>query len=112
MSIGDARDHLPAAVETARTKAVFVERRGRPAGCWSIRSGYEQLMAALEAVEDAAAFDAAEAEEGPNIPGERVEADLGWVIDVTSTTSGRDGIPVRRSVSEARRPARGSPSPG
>lgn len=107
MSIGDARDHLPAAVETARTTAVFVERRGRPAGCWSVRSGYEQLMAALEAVEDAA-----EAEEGPNIPGERVEADLGWVIEVTSMTSGRDGIPARRSVSEARRPARGSPSPG
>lgn len=56
MSIGDARDHLPAAVE------------------------------------DAAAFDAAVAEEGPNIPGERGEADLGWVIDVTSTTRGRDGI--------------------
>jgi len=39
---------------------------------------YEQLMTALEDAEDVAAFDAAMAEEAPNIPWEQVKADLGW----------------------------------
>ncbi len=78
MSISDARDHLPDAMETARTEAVFVERRGRLAGVLVSPERYEQLMAALEDVEDVAAFDAAMAEEGPNIPWEQVKSDLGW----------------------------------
>jgi antitoxin Phd len=35
-------------------------------------------MTALEDADDTAAFDAAVAEEGPNIPWEKVKADLGW----------------------------------
>ncbi len=78
MNISDARNHLPAAMETARTEAVFVQRRGRLAGVLVSPERYEQLMAALEDAEDVAAFDAAMAEEGPNIPWEQVKADLGW----------------------------------
>lgn len=78
MNISDARDHLPAAMETARTEAVFVQRRGRLAGVLVSPERYEQLMAALEDTEDVVAFDAAMAEEGPNIPWEQVKADLGW----------------------------------
>lgn len=78
MSISDARDHLPAAIETARTEAVFVERRGRLAGVLVSPERYEQLVTALEETEDVAAFDAAMAEEGPNIPWAQVKADLGW----------------------------------
>lgn len=78
MNISDARDHLPAAMETARTEAVFVQRRGRPAGVLVSPERYEQLMTALEDVEDVAAYDAAMAEEGPNIPWEQVKRDLGW----------------------------------
>ena len=78
MNISDARDHLPAAMETARTEAVFVQRHGRPAGVLVSPARYEQLMQALEDAEDAAAFDQAMAEEGPNIPWEQVKADLGW----------------------------------
>lgn len=78
MNMSNARDHLPAAMETARTEAVFVERRGRLAGVLVSPERYEQLMTALEDVEDVAAFDAAMAEEGPNIPWEQVKADLGW----------------------------------
>jgi antitoxin Phd len=33
----------------------------------------------LAAVEDGAAFDAAMAEEGQNVPWEQVKSDLGWV---------------------------------
>jgi len=79
MKISAARDHLPEAVETARTEAVFLERYGRPAGVLVSPERYEQLMTALEDAEDLAAFDAAMTEEGPNIPWEQVKADLGWV---------------------------------
>jgi hypothetical protein len=36
------------------------------------------MLEAFEDAEDAAAFDAAMAEEGPNIPWDQVKADLGW----------------------------------
>ena len=78
MNISDARNRLPDAMETARTEAVFVQRRGRLAGVLVSPERYEQLMTALEDVEDVAALDAAMAEEGPNIPWEQVKADLGW----------------------------------
>ncbi len=78
MSISDARDHLQAAMETARTEAVFVQRRGRPAGVLVSPERYEQLMTALEDVEDVAAYDEALAEEGPSIPWDEVKKDLGW----------------------------------
>ena len=78
MNISDARDHLPAAMETARTEAVFVQRHGRPAGVLVSPERYEQLLTAWEDAEDIAAFDAAMAEEGDNIPWAQVKADLGW----------------------------------
>lgn len=78
MNISDARTHLPQAMETARTEAVFVRRRGRLAGVLVSPERYEQLMTALEEAEDIAAFDEAMADEGPNVPWEQVKADLGW----------------------------------
>jgi PHD/YefM family antitoxin component YafN of YafNO toxin-antitoxin module len=78
MKVSDARGHLLDAMETARTEAVFLERRGRLAGVLLSPERYEQLMAAFEDAEDVVAFDAAMAEEGPNIPWEQVKADLGW----------------------------------
>ncbi|MGH7910854.1 MAG: type II toxin-antitoxin system Phd/YefM family antitoxin [Candidatus Dormibacteraceae bacterium] len=78
LKISAARDKLPAAVELARTEPVFLERYGRPAAVLISTEHYARLTAALEEGEDAAAFDAAMAEEGPNIPWEQVKADLGW----------------------------------
>lgn len=78
MSISAARENLPHALELARTEAVFLERYGRPAAVLVSPEQYEKLTAALEDTEDIAAFDAAMAEEGPNIPWEQVKADLGW----------------------------------
>ena len=79
MNISAARENLPDAVELARTEAVFLERYGRPAAVLVSPERYERLMTALEDAEDIAAFDAAMAEEGPNIPWEQVKADLGWM---------------------------------
>lgn len=78
MNISAARENLPGAVELARTEAVFVERYGRPAAVLISPEHYERLAAALEDVEDVAAFDAALHEEGPNVPWEQVKVDLGW----------------------------------
>lgn len=78
MNISAARDHLPDAVELARTETVFFERYGRRAAVLVSPERYEKLMAALEDAEDVAAFDAAMDEEGPNIPWEQAKADLGW----------------------------------
>ncbi len=79
MNISAARDNLPDAVALAQTEAVVLERYGRPAAVLVSPERYETLMAALEDSEDVAAFDAAMAEEGPNIPWEQAKADLGWL---------------------------------
>ena len=78
ISISAARDNLPDVIETARTEAVILERYGRPAAVVLSPERYEQLMNALDEVEDVTAFDAAMAEEGPNIPWSEVKVDLGW----------------------------------
>lgn len=78
MNISAARDNLPDAVELARTEAVFLERYGRPAAVLVSPERYEELITVLEEADDVAAFDAAMAEEGPNIPWHQVKADLGW----------------------------------
>jgi antitoxin Phd len=78
MNISAARDNLPDAVEQARTEAVFLERYGRRTAVLLSPERYDELMDALEEAEDVAAFDAAMAEEGPDIPWDQVKADLGW----------------------------------
>jgi PHD/YefM family antitoxin component YafN of YafNO toxin-antitoxin module len=79
INISSAREKLPDAIETARTEAVFLERYGRPVAVIISPERYEQLLAASEEVDDVVAFDAAMAEEGPNIPWDTVKVDLGWV---------------------------------
>ncbi|HEX7291482.1 MAG TPA: type II toxin-antitoxin system Phd/YefM family antitoxin [Conexibacter sp.] len=78
MNISAARDRLPEAVELARSEAVFLERYGRRAAVLLSPERYDELMEAFEEAEDVAAFDAAMAEEGPNIPWDQAKADLGW----------------------------------
>jgi len=78
INISTARDSLSDAVEQARTEPVFLERYGRPAAVLISPERYASLLEAAEDAEDVAAFDAAMAEEGPNIPWEQVKADLGW----------------------------------
>lgn len=79
ISISAAREKLPDVVNIAQTEAVFLERYGKPAAVLVSPEQYNKMMDALEDVEDIAAFDAAMAEEGPNIPWAQVKADLGWV---------------------------------
>ena len=78
VAVSGARERLSEAVETAHHEAVVLERYGRPAAVMISPERYEELVAAAEDVEDVAAFDAAMAEEGPNIPWDEVKAELGW----------------------------------
>lgn len=77
-SISKARESLSEAVELSQTEAVFLEKHGKQAAVMVSPERYEEMMEALEEIEDVAAFDTAMAEEGPNIPWDEVKADLGW----------------------------------
>ncbi|MDP3971288.1 MAG: type II toxin-antitoxin system Phd/YefM family antitoxin [Candidatus Nanopelagicales bacterium] len=76
--VSSAREELAEAVETSRTEAVFLQRYGRDAAVLISPERYRQLIDAEEDAQDVAEFDAAMAEEGPNIPWDQVKADLGW----------------------------------
>jgi PHD/YefM family antitoxin component YafN of YafNO toxin-antitoxin module len=65
-------------LEQAAEEAVLIERYGKPAGVLLSPERYEELLEALEELEDIRAFDAAMAEEGENLPWEQVKAELGW----------------------------------
>lgn len=60
------------------TEAVFLERYGKRTAVIISIDRYEQLMEALEEIEDVAAFDAAKAEGGTGLPWDQVKAELGW----------------------------------
>jgi prevent-host-death family protein len=78
MNVSEAREKLAQVIDAAQSEAVVLERYGRPAAVVVSMQRYEELLDALEETEDVAAFDAAMAEEGANIPWEQVKADLGW----------------------------------
>jgi prevent-host-death family protein len=78
MNVSEAREKLAEVIDAAQSEAVVLERYGRPAAVLVSMQRYEQLLEAFEEAEDVAAFDAATAEEGANIPWEQVKADLGW----------------------------------
>lgn len=78
ISVSDARANLPKVIERAATEAIHLQRRGRPAAVVVSPERYEELLDALEELEDIAAYDAAQQEGGDNIPWEQVRVDLGW----------------------------------
>lgn len=78
ITVSEARKSFAAVIETAQHEAVVVERRGEAQAVVVSLAEYERLKSAAEEAEDIAAFDAAMAEEGPNIPWEQVKSDLGW----------------------------------
>ncbi len=111
MNISAAREKLPDAVELARTEAVFLERYRRPAAVLVSPEQYERLVTASEDAEDAAALDAATDEEGPNVPGKQVNADLGWTWASTELSCVPEPFALcasstRRSVTASTAPLR------
>ena len=78
LNVTNFRASLPDAIKTAQTEAVILERNGRPAAVMVSPERYDELMNALEELEDVAAVDAALAEGGEPIPWQQVMKDLGW----------------------------------
>lgn len=81
VTVSEARKSFAAIIETAQREAVVVQRHGEAQAVVVSAAEYERLLKAAEEVEDIAAFDAAMAEEGPNIPWEQVKADLHGLRD-------------------------------
>lgn len=79
ISVSKARERLAEVVEMSQSEPVEFEHYGRRAAVMVSPERYDLMLEALEESEDVAAFDAALAEEGPNIPWEQVKSDLGWV---------------------------------
>lgn len=67
---------LAAAIETAQTEAVIVERGGKGRAVVISVSEYDRLMNLAEEIDDIAAFDESMMEAGPNIQWHQVERDL------------------------------------
>ena len=78
VTMSEGRERLSEMVDVARSEAVVFERYGRPAAVMVSADRYEEMMDALEEIEDISAFDAAISGEGDNIPWEQVKQDLGW----------------------------------
>jgi antitoxin Phd len=76
--VTEARSNLPRVIESAQTRAVFLERRGTVAAVLVSPVQYHRMLDALEEQEDVAAFDTALADAEPTIPWDQVKADLGW----------------------------------
>jgi antitoxin Phd len=74
ISVSEARERLSEVIDISRSEAVTLERYGRPAAVLVSPERYEQFLEAIGNSEDVAAFDAAMAEEGDNIPWDQVKS--------------------------------------
>jgi len=78
ISVSKARAKLSEVVEMSQSEPVELEHYGRRAAIMVSPDRYDEMLEALEESQDVAAFDAALAEVGDNIPWEQVKIDLGW----------------------------------
>jgi PHD/YefM family antitoxin component YafN of YafNO toxin-antitoxin module len=78
MSVSRARERLSEVVEMSQSEPVELEHYGRRAAVIISPDQYDEMLEALEESQDVAAFDAAIAEVGDNIPWAQVKTDLGW----------------------------------
>jgi len=78
ISVSKAREKLSEVVEMSQSEPVELEHYGRRAAILVSPDQYDEMLEALEEAQDVAAFDAALAEVGDNIPWEQVKMDLGW----------------------------------
>jgi prevent-host-death family protein len=79
MPISQAREQLPAVIELCQTEAVILEKYGKPQAVVISYERYDELMNALEDLEDLERIKEVEAdiEVHGTIPWEEVRRDLG-----------------------------------
>ncbi len=77
MSVTEARENFSEAIATSALEAVFIQKHGENAAVLISPERYEELMDALEEIEDMEAYDSAMVDTSPNIPWEEVKRQLG-----------------------------------
>lgn len=77
MSVSEARENFSEAIANSAVEAVFIEKHGQAAAVLISPERYEQLMSALEEIEDTTAYDEALADTSPRIPWDEVKVILG-----------------------------------
>ena len=77
MSVTEARENFSEAIATSAVEAVFIQKHGENAAVLISPERYEQLMDALEEIEDIIAVKAALEDPNPNIPWAEVKLQLG-----------------------------------
>jgi prevent-host-death family protein len=77
--LSDARRELPSLIDQAQTEAITISRPGIPAAVVLSPSRYEELLSALEDMEDLASIEASLKDPSPSIPWELVKSELGLV---------------------------------
>jgi len=77
MSVTEARENFSEAIATSAVEAVFIQKHGENAAVLISPERYEQLMDALEEIEDIIAVKAALEDPNPIIPWEEVKLQLG-----------------------------------
>jgi prevent-host-death family protein len=77
MSVTEARENFSEAIATSAVEAVFIQKHGENAAVLISPERYEQLMDALEEIEDVIAIKAALKDPNPNIPWDEVKRELG-----------------------------------
>jgi len=78
MSAAQVRQNFAQALKESSSQPVMIERRGKGEAVLVEAAEFERMREALEELDDIAAFDAAMAEEGQDLPWEQAKADLGW----------------------------------
>jgi antitoxin Phd len=77
--LSDARRELPSLIDQAQTQAITISRHGVPAAVVLSPSRYEELISALEDLEDLATIETSLKDSSPSIPWETVKKELGLV---------------------------------
>lgn len=77
--LSQARRELPSLIDRAQTEAIMISRHGIPAAVVLSPSRYEELLTALEDLQDLALIEASLSDTSPSIPWELVKSELGLV---------------------------------
>ena len=77
-SVSEAREHFSEAIARSAVEAVFIQKHGQDAAVLISPERYEQLMDALEEIEDIQAIEEAKRESGPLKTAAQVFAELGY----------------------------------
>ena len=79
MSVSEARENFSEAISQSAVEAVFIEKHGQRAAVLISPERYDELMDALEEIEDTEEIRRALADPNPNIPWDEVKRELGLV---------------------------------